>query len=111
MTDHRQHSIRGVPAGPLIRAAAIAILAGTAFFGAGPSPASAQSSWEQGCATRMVSPGAGDALRVNNCTRQKECQQMANAKGTMMMGMGCFFVAPSGAQAAQVGGSRPARQQ
>ncbi|WP_332684766.1 hypothetical protein [Bosea sp. (in: a-proteobacteria)] len=110
MADHPQHSARLAPTGNLTRAAAFAIMAGSAFFSLGSGPASAQSSWEQGCATRMVSPGAGDALRVYNCSRQKECQQMANAKGAMMMEMGCFFVAPSAAPAPQAGRSRPAQQ-
>ena len=61
----------------------------------------------------VVTPGSGDALRVYNCTRQKECQQMANAKGGMMMGMGCFGVEPNGAAPAarQAGRTRPAQQQ
>ncbi len=110
MTNHPQYPARLASTGNLVRAAALAFMAGTAFFSTGSSPAAAQAGWEEGCAARMISPGAGDALRVNNCARQKECQQMANAQGTVMMGRGCFFVAPSAAPAPQVGRSRPAQQ-
>lgn len=95
------------------RAVAFAILSGAAF-GAGAAPASAQSmNWEEGCAMRMVTPGSGDILRTMNCDRQKMCQQMANAKGGMMMGMGCFFVEPKAPTPAaqQAGRTRPAQQQ
>jgi hypothetical protein len=96
MTNQSQHAARLASTGGIIRAAAFVILAGSAFLGLGSAPASAQAnSWERACAERMVSPGAGDALRVYNCARQKECQQMANVRGGVMMGMGCFFVAPS----------------
>lgn len=105
---------RSVAASALRRAAALAVLAGAAFFNPGQAPALAQSmSWEDGCAMRVVTPGSGDALRVYNCARQKECQQMADAQGRMMMGMGCFFVAPKGTAPAgqQAGRTRPAQQQ
>ena len=112
MSSRLQHSARLVPTVGLARAATFAILAGSALFSLGTGPVGAQaSSWERACAERVVSPGAGDALRVNNCARQKECQQMADARGSVMMGMGCFFVAPSAeAPAPQPGRSRPAQQ-
>lgn len=112
MSNRSQHSVLPLTRGGLARAAAFALLAGSAFFNLGSSPASAQSTgWERACAERMVSPGAGDALRVNNCARQRECQAMANAKGAMMMEMGCFFVSPSAsAPMAEAGRSRPAQQ-
>lgn len=95
------------------RAAAFAILTGLAS-GAGAAPAAAQSmNWEDGCAMRVVTPGSGDILRTMNCDRQKMCQQMANAKGGMMMGMGCFFVEPKAPAptAPQAGRTRPGQQQ
>lgn len=94
-------------------AAAFAIATGFVTLGLGSSPAAAQStSWEEGCAVRNVTPGPGDILRNHNCTRQKDCQQMANAQGSMMMGMGCFFVMPSTAPAAgQASQVRPVRKQ
>ena len=109
MSNRLQHALRMAPTGALVRAAAFAALAGSAFLGLGSTAASAQSnSWERACAERMVSPGSGDALRAYNCARQKECQAMANAKGAMMMERGCFFVSPSTAEA---GRSRPGQQQ
>lgn len=60
---------------------------------------------------RVVTPGSGDALRNYNCSRQKECQQMANSQGSMMTGMGCFFVAPNAAPASQAAQGRPVRKQ
>lgn len=105
---------RSVAASALRRGAALALLAGAAFCGAGQAPALAQStSWEEGCAMRVVTPGYGDATRLYNCARQKECQDMANAKGSMMMGMGCFFVSPKGVAPAakRAGRTRPAQQQ
>jgi hypothetical protein len=97
-----------------ISGAALGLFGGLILAGAGPAPAAAQAmSWEEGCAQRMVTPGSGDALRVYNCARQKECQQMANAKGDMMTGLGCFFVAPKATAPAapQAGRTRPAQQQ
>ncbi|KUL96284.1 hypothetical protein DK26_05345 [Bosea sp. WAO] len=100
------------PVGAPVRAAAFAILAGFAFPGLGSTAATAQSnSWERACAERVVSPGSGDALRVYNCARQKECQAMANAKGAMMMERGCFFVSPSTTPTAELERSRAGRQQ
>lgn len=114
MTMFNHDRTRSVAGSALRRAAALAVLAGAAFFNPGQAPALAQSmSWEDGCAMRVVTPGSGDALRVYNCARQKECQQMADAQGRMMMGMGCFFVAPKGTSPAgqQAGRTRPAQQQ
>ncbi len=112
MSTQVQYSLRMAPGGAPVRAAAFAIPAGFAFLGLGSTAATAQSnSWERACAERVVSPGSGDALRVYNCARQKECQAMANAKGAMMMELGCFFVSPSAVPAAQAGRSRPGQQQ
>ncbi len=91
---------------------ALAFGAGGLLFG---TPALAQEprqSWEIGCAMRNVTPGPGDLLRTMNCDRQKACQQMANAKGAMMMEMGCIGVMPIGrAPAPEAGRQRPAQQQ
>jgi len=79
-----------------VRLAGLALLAGLGLVGATLRPAlAAPSSWEIGCAQSVVSPGYGDGLRVMNCMRQKDCQQMADAKGATMTGMGCFFVEPT----------------
>jgi hypothetical protein len=80
---------------------------------AAASPAIArQASWEIGCAMRNVTPGPGDIHRTMNCDRQKGCQTMANAKGGMMMEMGCFGVEPTGRPPARdVGRQRPSQQQ
>ena len=100
----------------LARAAALAVIAGGVWIGAGAA-ASAQTQqpdmkWETGCAWRDVTPGSGDALRQYNCTRQKECQLMANAQGSTMMGMGCFFVQPSAqTPSPATTRTRPAQQQ
>ncbi|RXT57638.1 hypothetical protein B6S44_04310 [Bosea sp. Tri-44] len=94
--------------------AAAAIAVGVVTLGFGSSPAAAQStSWEEGCAVRNVTPGPGDILRNYNCTRQKDCQQMANAQGSMMMGMGCFGVEPKGLApvAQQAGKTRRSQHQ
>ena len=106
------HDVRFHVFDALRRGAAIALLAGGAVFGGGQVPAIAQSmSWEEGCAMRVVTPGYGDAMRVYNCARQKECQQMANTKGSMMMGMGCFGVMPNAAPpAAQARQAPPVRK-
>jgi hypothetical protein len=114
MTNSTHHHVRSFSSAALRHGAAVALLAGAAFFGAGQAPALAQStSWEEGCAMRVVTPGSGDALRNYNCARQKECQQMANAQGSMMMGRGCFGVEPKGpAPVAQhTGKTRPSQQQ
>lgn len=109
MSSQLPSFLRSAALGAVVGAA---ILVGGAPFGAA-TPASAQSmSWEAGCAERVVTPGPGDALRAFNCARQKECQQMANAKGGMMMDMGCFGVSPSASQVpAGAVRSRPERQQ
>lgn len=99
--DHCSNDIRYMKSSArLARAAAVALFASGIFVAANAGPAAAQTQrpdmkWETGCAWRDVQPGSGDAMRQYNCTRQKECQLMANAKGSMMMGMGCFFVQPA----------------
>lgn len=95
----------------------IALLAGAslgflAFGAAVPTPAHALESWEVGCAYRSLPSGNGEAQRAFNCERQKMCRQMANARGAMMMEMGCFFVEPTAtAPAPAATRSRPAQQQ
>ncbi len=100
------------------RPAVIAALAGLAFAagsllsGVPALAQEAKQSWEIGCATRNVTPGAGDLLRTMNCDRQKGCQEMANAKEGMMMEMGCIGVMPIGRPPARdAGRQRPAQQQ
>jgi hypothetical protein len=110
MTSQIQHSNRSAA---LSAALAAAFIAGGTLLG-GAAPARAQSmSWEDGCAMRVVTPGSGDILRTMNCDRQKTCQQMANAKGGMMMGMGCFGVEPKtpAPAAQQTGRARPVQKQ
>lgn len=109
MNSHLPSSLRSAALGAVIGAA---VLVGGALFGAA-TPASAQSmSWEAGCAERIVTPGSGDALRVYNCARQKECQQMANREGHTVFASGCFGVAPSAPQVpAGAVRSRSERQQ
>ena len=81
---------------PRTSLSALAVLAGIALGGAVSQPAMAQqSSWEIGCAQPVVSPGYGDALRVMNCMRQKDCQLMANRAGHTIFAAGCFGVSPS----------------
>lgn len=101
-----------------LRLTGLCMLAGLGLAGASGRAAQAQpapgpsTSWEIGCAQSMVSPGYGDALRVMNCMRQKDCQQMANARGQMMMGTGCFFVEPTArAPSPAAARSGPAQQQ
>ena len=111
MIDLSHHNVRFLTATAFRHGVAVALLAGAALLGAGQAPASAQStSWEEGCAMRVVTPGSGDILRTTNCGRQKDCQQIANAQGSMMMGNGCFFVMPNAAPAAQAGQARPVRK-
>jgi len=96
-----------------LRLAALALLAGIALGGATSRPAMAQqSSWEIGCAQSVVSPGYGDAMRVMNCGRQKDCQVLANREGHTIFANGCFGVSPSTPQVpAGAVRSRPERQQ
>ena len=78
------------------KALALSAMATVAIGLSAAQPASAQDfGWEDGCAARVVSPGSGDALRVYNCSRQKDCQQIANARGTAIFEAGCFNVQPS----------------
>lgn len=78
------------------RPLALSVLATVAIGLSASQPALAQDfGWEDGCAARVVSPGSGDALRVYNCSRQKDCQQIANARGTAIFEAGCFNVRPS----------------
>ena len=112
MITFTHHNVRVAIPASVRYGAAVALLAGAALFGAGQAPAAAQSmSWEDGCAMRVVTPGSGDILRTTNCGRQKDCQQMANAQGSMMMGNGCFFVMPNAAPpAAQASQGRSVRK-
>ncbi len=77
---------------------AVAMIAGVMVFGlldGGHNAAAARSSWQEGCAWREVTPGPGDAHRTYNCTRQRDCQRMADAAGRAVMSMGCIGVGPS----------------
>ena len=76
------------------RGAGLAIFVGAVASVPGAVPASAASGWETGCAYRSDPVGNGEMIRRYDCDREKECQQMADARNAMMMGMGCFFVAP-----------------
>lgn len=77
-------------------AAAIAVLAGVSFCYLGSAPAAArQASWEEECARRVVAPGNGELLREMNCSRQRDCQSLANQQGSKTFGNGCFGVSPS----------------
>ncbi|MDP3256855.1 MAG: hypothetical protein Q8S58_14305 [Bosea sp. (in: a-proteobacteria)] len=84
-----------------VRFTGLGILAGLGLVGAGGRAAQAQpaqnpaTSWEIGCAQSVVSPGSGDSLRVMNCLRQKDCQEIANRAGHTVFQAGCFGVAPS----------------
>ncbi len=90
---------------PALRRAArltgLCFLAGLGLAGTGGRAAQAQpapkpsTSWEIGCAQTVVSPGYGDGLRVMNCMRQKDCQEIANREGHTVFQSGCFGVAPS----------------
>lgn len=93
--------------------AGVVLLSGLALAGTSSRPAFAQSSsWETGCAERIVQPGSGDALRVYNCSRQKDCQQLANRENRTVFASGCFGVSPSAPQVpASAVRSRPERQQ
>lgn len=112
MITFTHHNLRAAIPASVRYGAAVALFAGAALFSAGQAPASAQSmNWEEGCAMRVVTPGSGDILRTTNCGRQRDCQQMANAQGSMMMGNGCFFVMPNAAPpAAQASQTRPVRK-
>lgn len=91
---------------------ALAFAAGGLFSAAPARAEEPRQSWEIGCSARNVTPGAGDLLRTMNCDRQKGCQEMANAKGAMMMEMGCIGVMPIGRPPARdAGRQRPAQQQ
>lgn len=96
-----------------LRLAGLAMLAGLALGAATTRPALAQaSSWEIGCAQRVVSPGSGDSLRVMNCLHHKDCQEMANRAGHTIFAAGCFGVSPSTPQVpAGAIRSQPERQQ
>ena len=100
--------------GPALAAvlAGLVLAAGSLMSGAPALAQAPQQSWEIGCAMRNVTPGPGDIHRTMNCERQKGCQNMANAKGAMMMEMGCFGVMPIGRPPARdVGRQRPSQQQ
>lgn len=86
---------------PVLRVTGLCFLAGLGLGSTSNRPAQAQpapspsTSWEIGCAQPVVSPGSGDALRVMNCMRQKDCQEIANREGRMIFQSGCFGVSPS----------------
>lgn len=76
------------------RAVGLAVFAGLALAAATPAAAATPSGWQKGCAERIVTPGSGDALRVHNCSRQKDCQDLANASGRAVFALGCFGIEP-----------------
>jgi hypothetical protein len=91
---------------------AAGLFAAAFMAGTGATPAAAQQqSWEIGCSQPVQAPGSGDLLRVMNCARQKDCQELANARGTTIMESGCFMVAPSAAPVLPQAGKRQATHQ
>ena len=99
MFTFNHHAVAGA-ARRTLPLAALGLLAGLAFGTGTASPATAQTSWEEGCAAPVVQPGYGDALRVMNCMRQKDCQRIVNSGGQAAgLAAGCFGVAPSAPQA------------
>ncbi|HEY5795836.1 MAG TPA: hypothetical protein VIU82_12540 [Bosea sp. (in: a-proteobacteria)] len=82
------------------RAVALALCAGAAMLAA-PSPARAMDTdWHQTCTFKTSPQGYGDMARERACIRQNDCTAMADARGGMMMGMGCVGVAPDAPAAA-----------
>lgn len=91
-----------------LRLAALGALAGLAYGMAVPAPASAApSDWRGGCQDKAAPQGYGEMIRYNNCVRQRDCQQLANAAGTTVFAAGCFWVSPEAPVASDF--RRPAR--
>ncbi|AMJ59435.1 hypothetical protein [Bosea sp. PAMC 26642] len=95
-----------------LRSAAFAVLATGALCWMAPTPAAAlETDWKQGCIMKSSPQGYGEMIRERQCGHLNDCQRMADAKGAMMTGMGCFFVAPSsGAAATDAGQARATKR-
>lgn len=50
--------------------------------------------WGPACNFSSAPQGYGDQIRYNNCIRQSDCQQLANAVGRRIFSSGCFWVDP-----------------
>lgn len=85
-----------------LRLAALGVLAGLSYGVAATTPASAApTDWRLACQDKAAPQGYGESIRYNNCVRQRDCQELANATGTTVFAAGCFWVppdAPSGAE-------------
>jgi hypothetical protein len=95
---------RCLPAG--LRLAGLALVAGLSY-GAASAPASAaMTDWQMACQDKASPQGYGESIRYNNCLRQRDCERMANERGHMAMGMGCFGVMPDAPAAPASGRAR-----
>ncbi len=82
------------------QAAALALCAVAAMLAAPSAARAMDTDWHQTCNFKSSPQGYGDMARERACMRQNDCTAMANARGGMMMGMGCVGVMPDTAAAA-----------
>lgn len=102
MNSHLQNSLRSAAIGA-------AVLVGGALFGAATPARAMDTDWHQACAFKTSPQGYGDMARERSCIRQNDCVAMADARGGMMTGMGCFGVAPD-TPAAAASAAQPGRR-
>lgn len=76
------------------RATALALCAGAALMAASAPARAMDTDWHQACTFKSSPQGYGDMARERACIRQNDCAAMANALGSPMTGLGCFWVQP-----------------
>jgi hypothetical protein len=83
-----------------LRLAALAVCAGAGLLAAAAPTGAMDTDWHKVCTFKSSPQGAAEMAREMACMRLRDCTAMANARGGMMMGMGCVGVMPDAAAAA-----------
>jgi hypothetical protein len=95
MTNSTGNTYTAFRSAVVVHGGVLALLAGAALLLASPTPAAAlDTTWREACRAPVVTPGYGDMVRNYNCSRQSDCQALANARGTTVNEAGCFGVSP-----------------
>ena len=77
------------------RIAGLALLTGLTYGAAAAVPAAAASNdWRASCQFKNIPGGASGSIQYDACMHLQNCQNMANAAGREIFGMGCFGIKP-----------------
>ncbi|WP_376987504.1 hypothetical protein [Bosea sp. R86505] len=87
-----------------LRLAALAFCASAGLLAATAPTGAMDTDWHKVCSFKSSPQGAAEMAREMVCIRLRDCTVMADVRGGVMTGMGCFGVPPDAPSAA----ARPA---